>query len=140
MLTNAKLSADGNILSITVPFKVRKRGGRKMIIAPEGMEAAWATPEARPDAALVKALARAHRWKRMLDSGRYGSIKELADAEKLTDSYIGNLLRLTLLAPDIVEGILDGRLPKGVGLTEFMKRWPLVWADQKAQLRALSSL
>jgi hypothetical protein len=134
MLTNAVLSPDGKILSITVPFKIRKRSGRKVIIAPEGAEAAWAPTPARADAALVKALARAHRWKGMLDSGRFSSIKELAESEHMAERYIGNLLRLTLLAPDIVETILDGRLPKGIGLAQFMKPWPAVWAEQRVHL------
>ena len=137
MLKNAVLSADGKILSVTVPLNFRKRGGRKLIIAPENAETVWAPPPSRADATLVKALARAHRWKGMLDSGKFSSIKELADAEQLADRYIGNLLRLTLLAPDIIETILDGRLPRGIGLADFMKPWPALWGEQRAQLRAL---
>ena len=137
MLTNAVLSADGKILSVTVPLNFRKRGGRKLIIAPENAETVWAPPPSRADATLVKALARAHRWKKMLDSGKFTSIKELADAEQLADRYIGNLLRLTLLAPDIIESILDGRLPRGIGLADFMKPWPALWAEQRAHLHGL---
>ena len=137
MLKNAVLSADGKILTVTVPFSLRRRGGRKMVIAPDGAEMTWAPPTARPDAALVKAIARAHRWKKLLDSGKFSSIKQLAEMEKVTDSYIGNLLRLTLLAPDIVEKILDGRLPKGIGLTQFMGPWPGLWEEQRRMIARL---
>ncbi len=82
-------------------------------------------------------LARAHRWKGVFDSGRFSSIKELADAEQLADRYIGNLLRLTLLTPDIIGSILDGRLPSSIGLADFMKPWPALWAEQRTHLHGL---
>ncbi|MBI1209251.1 MAG: hypothetical protein GC191_18440 [Azospirillum sp.] len=113
---------------------LRRRGGRKQIIRPEGAAEFQPPTPARPDNALIKAVARAHRWKRMLESGKYGSIRELAEAEKISDRYLAKLLQLTLLAPDIVETILDGRLPKGIGLAQFMEPWPAVWAEQRELL------
>ena len=83
------------------------------MIAPDGGDASPA--KLRPDDTLIRALARAHRWKRMLEDGRYGSAGELAEAESVTRSFVNRLLRLTLLAPDIVEAILEGRPPKGYG-------------------------
>ena len=104
-------------VTVRVPLTIRRRGGRKMIISPDGV----AMPAGgrsladiavtRGDPALVKALARAFRWRRMLDEGRYGSITELAAANKLDRGYVGRILALTLLAPEIVEAILDGRQP-----------------------------
>ena len=73
----------------------------------------------------------------MLDAKQYVTIKEIAETENIHERYVGNLLRLTLLAPDITEMILDGRLPKGVGLANFMKPWPGIWEEQRAHLRAL---
>src|ERR671911_1428363 len=84
-----------------------RRGGRRRIVAPDGSELAPAT-KPQPDGSLVKALARAHRWQRMLDEGRFASARELAEAERVGHSYLGRILRLTLLAPDVVEHILDG--------------------------------
>ncbi len=81
--------------------------------------------------ALVKALARAFRWKRMLEEGRYGSISELAAAEKLDRGYLGRIVSLTLLAPAIVEAILDGRQPEGVTLPVLMEPFPVEWGKQK---------
>jgi hypothetical protein len=88
----------------------KRHGGRKLIIAPDHGDA-WAPAKPRPDETLIRALARAHRWKRMLEEGRYRSAAEIADAEKVTRSFVNRLLRLTLLAPDIVEAILDGLQP-----------------------------
>ena len=131
----ASLSQDGSILSVFVPLNLRKRGGRTLIIAPPGApEPVYSPPRARADPTLVKALARAHRWKKLLDTKQYATIKEIAETEKVHESYVGNLLRLTLLAPGIVEMILDGRLPKGIGLAEFMKPWPAIWEEQRARL------
>jgi len=109
------------------------RGGRKMIIGPDGAEGCKPT-RAAPEKTLIKAVARAHRWKRMLDDGTYASIPQLAEAEKVAEGYVGRLLRLTLLAPDIIKRILDGQVPKGMGLAEFLKPWPVVWVEQRGRL------
>jgi hypothetical protein len=93
-------------LSIRVPFAVRKRGGRKLVITPDG---ATQRPRPRVDSALVKALARAHRWQRLLENGECGSITGLAAAEKIDRSYLCRVLRLTLLAPELVE-LVGGRV------------------------------
>ncbi len=93
-------------LSVRVPFRVRKHGGRKLMIAPNGT-AEPACP--RIDNTLVKALSRAFRWKRLLEHDDYLSLTELAEAEKINLPYLSRVLRLTLLAPDLVEAILDGR-------------------------------
>ncbi len=90
-------------ITVTVPLRFERRGGRKVVISP----AAYAPPPARYDNALIKALARAFRWRRMIESGDYSSITELAKAEKINQSYACRLLRLTLLAPHIVEAIED---------------------------------
>ena len=118
-----------SILSVRVPFVIRKRGGRKRVITPDGE-----THRTRPpiDSALVKALTRAHRWQRILESGECASITELAAAEKVNRSYMCRLLRLTLLAPEIVEEILNGRQREGVALTTLMRPFPIEWAMQRS--------
>jgi hypothetical protein len=85
----------------------------------------------RPDETLIRALARAHRWNRMLEQGRYGSVGELAAAEKINRAYVSRLLDLTLLAPDIQEAILEGRQPKGMQLEELTKAMPAEWREQR---------
>src|SRR5512134_3277870 len=99
-----------------------------MIIAPRD---AWAPAKPRPDNTLIRALARAHRWKRMIEDGTYCSAGGIAEAEKITRSYITRLLNLTLLAPDIADAILDGRQPKGMQLEELTRAMPGVWEEQR---------
>lgn len=82
------------------------------------------------DTTLVKALARAFRWRGIMEAGRYGTINELAAAEKINSSYVSRLLRLTLLAPEMVEAILDGRQPKGVRLPGLLEPFPVEWIQQ----------
>lgn len=112
-------------VTLRVPFRVVKRGGRKEMQLPNG-----ASPPRRTDNTLVKALARAFRWKRMLESGEFTSISELAEREGITVSYLTRLLRMTLLAPDLVGAILDGRQGLEVTLARLMEPFPAEWADQ----------
>jgi hypothetical protein len=90
------------------------------------------------DITLIKALARAFRWRRMMETGRYGTIDELAAAEKINSSYVSRLLRLTLLAPGIVEAILDGRQPEGMTLPGLLKGVPVEWEGQRSALELKS--
>jgi hypothetical protein len=116
-------------LTIRIPIRLQRRGGRKLIMAPEGL--AVPAPKPRPDETLIKALARAHRWRRRIENGRAKSITDLAEQERVTDAYVCRLLPLTCLAPDIVEAILDGRQPKGLRLAEMLGNGPLDWDDQR---------
>ena len=122
------MSGGAQMLTVRVPLVARKRrGGRKLVLMPGGMAARGASAA---DITLVKALARAFRWRRQIETGRYGTINELAAAEKINSSYISRVLRLTLLAPDIVEAILDGRQPGGMTLPGLMEPFPVEWAIQ----------
>jgi hypothetical protein len=116
-------------LTIRVPITVQKRGGRKVVVLPES---ATDVSPPRVNTTLVKALARAFRWRRMLETGRYGTITELAAAEKINESYVSRVLRLTLLAPDIVEAILDGRQAENVTLPRLMQPFCVEWQVQRA--------
>jgi hypothetical protein len=130
MSTGAELVCDGRSVTVQMPLTFRRRSGRKQVVSPNG-EPAWAPRLARVDGTLVKALARAHRWQGMLEGGEYGSIEELARAEKINPSYLARVLRLTLLAPDITDSILDGRHdPERITLNRLMKPLPAVWGEQ----------
>jgi hypothetical protein len=115
-------------LTVRVPFTIRKRGGRKLVIAPGGAE--MAPVRHRVDNAMIKALARSFRWRKPLETGVFSTIEEIAAAEKINASYVGRLLRMTLLAPDFVEAILDGRQPTEMTLAVLMAPYPIVWQDQ----------
>ena len=118
--------------TVTVPFTIRKRGGRKLILTPDGTVA---TPmeRSRPDSALLKALARGFRWKKMLQEGNYQTLDEIADAENINPSYVSRLLRMTLLSPEIVEAILAGRQPAGLTMAKAMQPFPAEWQKQSFQ-------
>jgi hypothetical protein len=117
-------------VTLHVPFRVVKRGGKKEMQLPEG-----ATHSQRTDGTLVKALARAFRWKRMLETGEFATIAELAEREGIAPSYMTRVLRLTLLAPDIVEAILDGKQGPEVTLARVMEPFPVEWKDQADSLK-----
>jgi hypothetical protein len=133
MTGKATLDRNGQTVTVRVPLKIRRHGGRKLIIAPEGA-APWAPPRARIDNAMVKAIARAFRWRRLLEEGQYSSVVELADAEKINKSYVSRVLRLSLLAPPIIEAILNGRQPPTLGLPVLLEPLPVEWEVQHKRL------
>ena len=124
--------APAQTLTVRVPFLIRKRGGRKLAIAADGTT--LAPPRARIDGTLVKALARAHRWNKLLETGRYGSAAELAAAEKINPSYVSRILRLTLLAPEIVEAIVEGRQADSIEVDLLLQPFASSWEVQRAAL------
>ena len=115
--------------TITIPFKFRKRGGRKLILTPDGSTHSPA-PRARVDSALLKAVARGFRWKKMLEDGDYQTLDEIAKAENINPSYVSRLLRMTLLAPELVEAVLAGRQPPALTMARAMQPFPVEWRLQ----------
>jgi hypothetical protein len=126
------VSKDGCTATVSVPVSFLHRSGRKQILSPPGA-APW-SPVPRVDGALVKAVVRAHRWRAMLESGEYGSSAELAKTEKVNDSYLSRILRLTLIAPDLTEAILNGRQPSTLQLDDLLKPLPATWGMQRSVL------
>jgi len=118
-------------VTLHVPFRIVKRGGRKEMQMPEG-----ALHSPRTDNTLVKALARAFRWKRMLESGEFATIAELAERDGIAPSYMTRVLRLTLLSPDIVEAILDGKQGPEVTLARVLEPFPAAWNEQRPRFQA----
>jgi hypothetical protein len=133
----ATVSADGETIIVHIPMTFRKRGGRKLVVTPDGAE--WA-PRPRVDNAMVKALARAFRWRRMLDTGVHATLEDLARAKGVAPSYVSRVLRLTLLAPEIVEAILDGRQGAELQLDDVLDGFPLGWERQIASLQNRKAL
>ena len=117
-------------LSIHVPMTFRIRGGRKVIILPDGTQGN-PLPRATIDNTMIKAIARAFRWQAMLDNGTYGCIEDIARAERINGSFVGRIVRLTLLAPDIVEAILEGKQPAALTLKGLMEPFPVEWERQR---------
>lgn len=113
-------------ITVRVPMRFSLRGGRKAVIS----EFSPPPPRPRIEFALLKALARAHRWRRQIENGDYASITELARTERVNESYACRLLRLSLLAPSIVADILNGRQNSKLTLKELTKPFPLRWDQQ----------
>ena len=102
------LSKDGRTITVRIPITLRHQGGRKQVVTPAGATP-WVPARTRVDNTMVKAIVRAHRWRDMLESGDYATVRDLAKAEAINESYLGRVLRLTLLAPKILDAILEGR-------------------------------
>ena len=126
---------DDGILTIHIPVTFKRRGGRKLVLMPDGSPLAPTpvTAEApEVDNTLRTALIKAFRWRRRIETGRAASITDLAEQEKVSDTYVLRLLALTCLAPDIVAAILDGRQPRGLTLNHMLKKVPESWDEQRA--------
>src|SRR5512144_3000663 len=124
---------DGSTITIRIPMTWKRHGGRRVIIALDGSDA-WVPAKPRPDETLIRALARAHRWQRLFEKGTYRSAAELAEAEKVTKSFVNRLLRLTLLPPEIQEAFLEGRQPKAMQLEELTGTIPSSCEEQRKAL------
>ena len=132
MMGSTETRLDGNALIVRIPMRFQRRGGRKRIVAPDGSELA-STSKPQPDGTLVKALARAWRWQKLLDEGVCTTVSEIGEAEGIGISYVSRLLRLTSLAPDIIEKILKGQIPAKLELARLMNPFPSEWERQRTQ-------
>jgi hypothetical protein len=124
-----QLSRDGRNMVVSVPISLRRQGGRKRVVTPAGAPP-WSPPRTRVDNTIIKALVRAHRWRGMLESGLFASVRDLAKAEKINESYLCRVLRLTLLSPALTEAILNGQQPEGLDLKRLLKSLPIEWDKQ----------
>jgi hypothetical protein len=133
MTRSGETRLDGCALVVRIPMRFQRRGGRKRIVAPDGNQIVPSS-KPQPDGTLVKALARAWRWQRQLDEGVYTSVRDIGDAENISKSYVSRILRLTLLAPDILEGILAGTTNQGMVLEHLERPLPASWEEQRGCL------
>jgi hypothetical protein len=129
MMERVETRLDGSTLVVRIPMRFQRRGGRKRIVAPDGSPIVPAS-KPQPDGTLVKALARAWRWQRMLDDGVYATVSEIGDAENISKSYVSRILRLALLAPEIVEAMLAGSTDQGMILEQLERTLPASWTEQ----------
>ena len=133
-----RATADGDeghgTVSVHLPMTFRRRGGRKLIVIPGDQARRPQSSELRIVSPLLKAVVRAYRWREMIECGKYACAADLAKAEKVNDSYLSRVLRLTLLSPDIVEAIVSGRQPSTLQVDDLLGPLPCVWEQQKSNL------
>ena len=133
MTVTKEVDRDGSAITVRVPLAIRKRGGRKVVVSPDGQPIA---AQIRPhvDNTLLRAVVQAFHWKSQLESNQFGTVSELAAAEGLNGSYVSHVLRLTLLAPEIVEAVLHGRQPATVQLQPLVRSIAADWVEQTKAL------
>ncbi len=132
MKAEAEISADGTRLRVRVPMNIRRRGGRKVVVAFQGT--VINSPRLRVDSTLVKAIARAYRWQAQLEQGTYATAQDIALSEKISASYVNRLLHLTLLSPALVEMVLEGRQPATMTTRDLIQPLPARWDAQQDRL------
>lgn len=133
-LSRPKVSRDGRTMTVSIPISFRRQGGRRKVVTPSHATA-WSPPPARVDNTIVKALVRAHRWRNMLEGNLFASVRELARAEKINESYLCRVLRLTLLSPVLTEAILNGQQPEALDLARLLRSIPIEWDKQETAFR-----
>ena len=129
MIHEMNLEPCGNGILLRIPMKLKKRGGRKEVIVPDSLHERVSKTDR--DEAFAIAIARAYAWQELLDSGKYRSIREMAKSLGVCATYTSRLLRFTILAPDIIEAILDGREPNGFSQTKLTGAIPEDWEEQR---------
>jgi hypothetical protein len=129
-MSSVQTRLGGTTLVVRIPMRFQRRGGRKRIVAPDG-SAIVPSSTPQPDGTLVKALTRAWRWQRMLDEGIYATVSEIGDVESISKSYVSRILRLALLAPDIIEAMLAGSADHSLMLERLERPLPVSWEEQR---------
>jgi hypothetical protein len=127
-MAKPKIKSDERTITVRIPIAIRIRGGKKLVLAPDGKNVP--TFSRRTDDSMVKAIARACRWQELLENGTYATVAEIAAAEKINESYVGRIFRLTLLAPRVIEAIFDGSQSAGITLATLMRPFPVEWQSQ----------
>ena len=124
------LTGTGN-LRIHIPMHIRRMRGRKMIFAPQAMDGEVPDSLSEVQGAVVQALGRAFSWSEAIENGEFSSVAELARHLDIDNSYVVRILKLTTLAPDIIEAILNGEEPSGLSLARLIRTFPTDWERQR---------
>jgi hypothetical protein len=114
-------------------MRFQRRGGRKRIVPPDGSELAPSS-KPQPDGTLVKALARAWHWQLMLDDGVHASVSEIGETENISKSYISRILRLALVAPEIIDAIVAASTDQTLRLEKLERPLPASWMEQRVHI------
>lgn len=127
-MPTTEITVIDDVISIKVPIALKRHGGRKYMILPDGVQPV--APRRHPDVSMVRALAKAYLWQKQLDAGQYRSLDDLARQKQINPSYVSRILRLNQLAPAVKLVILDGTQPVGLNMDVLQKPFPDLWSDQ----------
>ena len=132
-MTTISVNEALDTLHIRIPMQFSRRSSRKMIVGPDGKTLSeMIDAEANnTDYTFISALGKAFSWQRMLDEGKYQTPKELAEKEKVEVTHMYRVMRLTLLAPDIIEAVLNGKQPRTLTLQNVVRGFPISWQEQR---------
>jgi len=130
-----RVHRDGDAVVVHIPVRFRRRNGRQMILTDGDQPAA---PGRDANQTLIEAIAKAHRWQEQIEAGHYAGIEDLAQAIGVGRTYVGRMLRLTSLAPDIIEAVLRGEEPEGMSLGKLRRDLPVSWREQRSKWRIAS--
>ncbi len=133
------LTRTGKNLLINIPMRLRRRSTRKEVVATHTLDDTLPLKATEPGK-LAIAIARGHVWQEYLDQGRFASATDLADALGVNRSYASRIIRLTLLAPDLLEAILRGREPEGLTLARAVEEIPVIWSEQRERFGAIAAV
>ncbi len=116
---------------VHVPINLRKWGGKKVVVGPVGQDLQRLDRHIRKDDKLLKALGRAYRWHKLIETGHYKNAQAISDNENINRSYVLRVMRLMRLSPKVIQSILDGNQPDGFGLSSVEKSFPALWSEQE---------
>ncbi|MGD9649549.1 MAG: hypothetical protein AB7G80_05365 [Dongiaceae bacterium] len=118
---------------VHVPLNLRTWGGKKVIVGPQGKDLRALELDIRKDEKLLKALGRAYRWHGWILTGKYATVQEMSERQKINKSYMQRMMRIMQLSPKIVEAILDGQQPEGFALRDIEQTFSPLWSEQEKQ-------
>lgn len=116
---------------VHVPINLRKWGGKKVVVGPVGQDLRRLDLHIRKDDKLLKALGRAYKWQKWIETGHCKNAQEVCEIENINRSYVLRILRLMRLSPKIIQAVLDGNQPDGFGLSSVEKSFPALWSEQE---------
>ena len=114
-------------IRVVIPLTIRKRNGRPKILPPDDVDARNGRAQ---DPHVLRAIARAWSWRRQLETGAVSTIQDIAAAEKVSDRFVGRMIRLAYLSPSVLETLVITRKPPALSLNDLMAVAELPWAEQ----------
>ncbi len=125
------MSGSSETIRVVIPLSIRKRNGRPKILPPDD----HCAREGRThDPHVLRAVARAWKWRRQIESGAVSTIQDIAEAENVSDRFVGRMIRLAYLAPSVLEALVIARRPLAIPINNLMTVAELPWDGQPSRV------